>query len=76
MKTTQEYFGLSRKVLQEIVQGEYTREECMLLKEGTGVCFCCDKEQATRAANYYKEHKHRICTILEMTDSRIVVFSI
>ncbi|MCU6747524.1 hypothetical protein OCV51_07625 [Faecalicatena acetigenes] len=77
MKTTQEYFGLSREALQEVVNTEgYTKEECMLLDEGLRVHFCCDESQVAEVAQYDREKGYCVYTTLEMTDSRIAVICI
>ena len=77
MRTTQEYFNMSKEELQEIRnEYGYTREECKLLDEGLEVHFCSDEQSSVEDANWLRRQGYTIERVLKMIDGRVAVIAI
>lgn len=79
MKTTTEYFNMSKEELIKIRnEYGYTREECKLLDEGIKITFL-ESESDENTINSDIEwctnnnSKLELCEILKMTDGRIAI---
>lgn len=75
MRTTQEYFNMTKEELQE-VRNEcgFTKEECMLLDEDAH--FYNDDVASTDGCNWLRNQDYTIETVLQMTDGRVAVLTI
>lgn len=77
MRTTQEYFEMSEKELQEIKNGYgYTKEECLLLDESLSTHFYSDEESSMNGCDWLRKQGYSIYTRLKMTDGRIAVLAV
>ena len=77
MRTTQEYFNITKKALQE-VRNEYgyTKEECLLLDESINTQFYNDDESSLSGCDWLRSQGYSIYTRLKMTDRRIAVLAV
>lgn len=77
MRTTQEYFNMTKKALQE-VRNEYgyTKEECLLLDESINTQFYTDDESSLNGCDWLRSNGYSIYTRLKMTDGRIAVLAV
>lgn len=77
MRTTQEYFNMTTKQLQE-VRNEYgyTKEECLLLDESLNTQFYNDDESSLNGCDWLRKQGYSIYTRLKMTDGRIAVLAV
>lgn len=74
MRTTQEYFNMTKEELQE-VRNEYgyTKEECMLLDEDAH--FYNDDVASADGCNWLRNQGYVIETVLQMTSGKIAVLA-
>lgn len=71
MRTTQEYFKMSKEKLQKVANDYgYTREECKLLDESEKTVFYNELDQIEEDKAFYISQKYEIGEILKMTDGR------
>lgn len=75
MRTTQEYFDMTKEELQE-VRNEYgyTKEECMLLDEDAR--FYSDDVASADGCSWLRNQGYTIERVLQMTDGKIAVLAI
>lgn len=74
MKTTQQYFKMSKEELQEIRnEYGYTLEECKLLDESENTIFYNCLEQLENDICWYKNQKYEIGETIAMTDGRFAL---
>ena len=77
MKTTQEYFNMTKEILQKTSnEYGYTKEENLLLDESLETHFYNTKDDATRGAEWLRMQGYCIYTVLKMTDERIAVLAV
>jgi hypothetical protein len=78
-KTTQEYFKMPVNELLK-VRNEFTKEEDLLLKEGTEISFFNNEEEFNREQKeyfkYLKSRKYLIKDILLTADNRLAIILI
>lgn len=71
MRTTQEYFKMSKEKLQKVANDYgYTREECKLLDESEKTVFYNELDQIEEDKAFYISQKYEIGEIFKMTDGR------
>lgn len=77
MRTTQEYFDMTKEELQE-VRNEYgyTREECLLLDESVETHFYDNEEDSASGVQWLRSFGLCIETMLKMTGGRIAVLTV
>ena len=77
MRTTQEYFNMTKEELQEVRNDYgYTREECLLLDESVETHFYDSEEESASGAQWLRSFGLCIETMLKMTDGRIAVLTV
>ena len=71
MRTTQEYFKMSKEELRKVANNYgYTREECKLLDESERTVFYSESKQIEEDKAFYMSQKYEIGEFLKMTDGR------
>ena len=71
MRTTQEFFNMSREQLEKVInEYGYTKEECLLFDESINTRLYNSLELLEDSKQYYISMRYEIGEILKMTDGR------
>ena len=74
MRTTQEYFNMTKKALQEIRnEYGYTKEECMLFDASYNTQLFDSLEHLETSKDFYKNTGYEIGEILQMSNGRFAL---